>query len=198
MNIGIKELLQHRAELGRALRNFHFEHTDDGRILLAQQGLFIGGAFTHTLNGADKRVDPNLYVNEGLMDVLAVYFTAATAPTGFSVATFINNVAPVATLTAATFTGTMGEFTNYTQSTRPAWTPGAPSAQTIGNSASVANFTINTGGGSVWGAALIVGANAKSATSGKLAACTQFTAQRSGLLAGDTLAIEYDILAQST
>lgn len=190
------DLRAHGRELARALSNFHVEPTEDGRLYFAKQKLYIGGVFAHSVNGLDRRIDENLFVDEGLMDVLTTYFVAGTQATGFYIAPFINNVAPVNTLTAATFNTTMGEFTAYTNATRPQWTPGTPATNSVGNSASPANFVLNANG-SMWGMAMFINANAKTSGTGKLAAATQFAAQRTGLLSGDTVACEYDILAQS-
>ncbi|GAA0721285.1 hypothetical protein [Dokdonella soli] len=198
-----ESLLAHRDEFARALRNFQFEPTDDGRVLFPQQGVFVGGVFTHNVNGADIRMDPNLIVNQGLNDLLGVYFANSTNRVTFYIAPYSNNVVPVATLTGTggtAFATVQGETTNYTQATRPTWTQAGASSQTIGNDASPAQFTIGTGGiAAIYGAALLTGTGVKAdAASTVLVACSAFASARLNLLAADTLSIQYDITATST
>lgn len=191
----VHDLIRHRAEFARALRNYNFERTTDGRVLFPRQGLFIAGVFSARVDGGPRDVFPNTFVNEGLDDVLQVYFHGTSQRTGFFIAPFSNNVTPAAGLTAATFAATQGEFTNYTESTRVAWVEAAASGQSISNSASPARFTIGTGGGTVWGAGML-SASAKSATTGVLPAAGKFGDEALTLTAGSKLDVEYAIDAQ--
>ena len=189
-------LMARRAELARALRNFHYEPTDDGRLYFPKQKAFVGGVFSTTVNGRDERIDPNTMTKQGLDDVLACYFPVAsrgTVPTGLYFAPYINDVTPADTLTAANYNGIMDEFTNYTEATRPQWTGAAVSNQTTGNAAAPGVFTFGVGGGTVRGMALI-SSSAKESTSGKLVCCAAFGAARV-LLAGDVLSAKYDLTA---
>jgi len=185
-------VMQHRAEFARALRNFRYERTPTG-ILFPEQRMHVGGVFTHRVNGQDAAVDPNVFTYEGLDDLLNVYFHGSTQPTTFYIAPFSGDVSPAQSLTAATFTATQTEFTNYTESTRVVWNEAAAASQSITNAANPARFTIGTGGGTIWGAALAT-ASTKSATTGKLPACAKFSDSRV-LLAGDKLDIEYALTA---
>jgi hypothetical protein len=183
----------HRAELSRALRNHHFERTDDGRLLFPRAGLVAAGAFRTWVNGADEQIDSNILVLTGLDDILKVYFAQSAQRTAFYIAPFSGNVAPVNTLDAATFPATQTEFINYTEATRPVWAKDAEATQNIANATTPARFTADTGGGTVWGAAMTT-ASAKSAITGLLVCCAQFAASRV-LQATDKLDIEYAITA---
>lgn len=188
--------MAHRAELGRALRSFRFERTDDGRCYFPKAKIFVGGSFRHSVNGLDVRIDPNLVVAEGIDDILNVYFHGSAQRTAFYIAPFSGNVDPTDGLTAATFTATQTEFTNYTQSTRVVWNEAASASQSVSNTANPALFTIGSGGGTIWGVGLMT-ASVKSATTGVLVACTKFSAARSDLLEADKLSIEYTITGTS-
>lgn len=181
-------------ELARALRNHHYEPADDGRLLLPRQRIYIGGSFLSDVNGADRRVTPNLYVAEGRTDLLSVYFKQTSGPTGYYIAPFAGNVDPDDTLTAANFAARQTEFTAYNEATRVTWTPGAISTPQVDNSGALATFTITSDGATVWGFALLT-AQTKSATTGKLIACTKDATARDNLRAGDKLNVQYAIVA---
>lgn len=187
-------LMRNRNELARALRNHHYEAMDDGRVLFPRQGLIAAGVFRTWVNGGDERVDSNVLTLAGLSNILSVYFAQGSQAAAFYVAPFSDNEEPANTLTAATFASTLTEFTNYTQSTRPTWAKDAEASQSIGNATTPARFTIDAGGGTVWGASLIT-ASAKSSTGGLLVPCSKFAAARV-LLEGDNLDIEYTITAE--
>jgi hypothetical protein len=185
-----------RNDLARALRNFHYEAADDGRILLPQAGVFIGGSGFTDVNGEDRRVIPNVFTAEGLTDVLKVAFKQGSAATAFYLAPFSGNVDPDgATLTAANFATNQTEFTAYNESTRQTWTPADPTTPSIGNAASLATFTNTTAGATVWGFGFLTN-QVKSATTGKLYACWKDTTARDNLHAGDKLNLQYGIVAQ--
>lgn len=182
-------LTTHRAEIARALRNRKYETTPDG-VFFPDQKVMATGMFVTRVNGTDERLDPNMVVNQGLDDVLNVYFGNVAKRTNFYLAPFSGSGAIAAGLTAANFTATQTEFTNFTESTRVAWThPNTTSTQTISNTAAPARFTIGTGGGTIWGAGMLT-EQAKSGTGGVLVAASLFAASRV-LLAGDKLDIEY-------
>lgn len=191
-------------KLGRAIaaavRNNQFEFTEDGQLLLSKSKLMIGGYFPveHIRDGQviyreDSR---NIVVNEGLNYDLAVALANGSQITAWYVALFAGNVTPSASLTGANFTATTTEFTNYTESTRQVWTPGDVANQSVDNSAAKAAFTIGTGGGSVYGAALL-SAPAKSAVTGIAFAASRFSVKRD-VLEGDLLNVGYAIGATST
>lgn len=184
-----------RRQIAQALAGHQFEFTDDARILLPKHKLMLGGVFTTDKNGGDKSIDPNLVVNEGLVDMLVVYFQQGAQRTAFYMAPFSGNVAPAATLKAATFASTQTEFTNYAESARVPWTPPASpvTTPTVSNSASVATITANADNQSVWGFGLLT-AQAKSATTGVLVAATQFSKVKN-VDTGDKLNTSYSFTA---
>lgn len=186
-----------RNDIARALRGHTYEVVEGGRVLIPNAKVYVGGVFEHNVNGLDACVDPNLMVSEGLINLLVVQFRNHAQNTAYYLAPFAGNVAPVGTLTAANFASTQTEFTNYSEATRPQWTPpGAdPVTPAIDNSASPGVCTINAAAQTVWGFGLIAGASAKSATTGVLIAATQFAAARSNLNSGDKLNVTYSITA---
>lgn len=186
-------------DLARALRNNDYEVIDEGSIFVPKQNIRIAGEFVHSVNGCDERRDANLIVDEGLQQLLDVNFNSGTPITAWYCGLYSGNVSPVNTWTAANVTANSTEFTNYTQSTRVAWTSnGAASLgpNSVSNSSSTAAFTIGTGGGTVWGA-FLASASAKSATSGKLNSASKFASSRT-LLAADVLNIAYTVSMTSS
>lgn len=189
----LSDLRRHAGEFLRALSNGHYERTPSG-IVFPRQRVCLGGIFTALVDGAPPALGHNLVVNGALDAVLNVFFRSASANANFYIAPFSNNLAPVATLTAATFPGTQTEFTNYTETARPPWTTnGASTAQALSNSNSLAQFTFGAGGGTVYGAALTTVAT-KSATTGLLISAALFDAPVT-LNAGGRLQIQYDFQA---
>ena len=99
-----------------------------------------------------KEVIHNLVVNEGLADVLDVYFKSGTQSATWYIAIFGSDSTPAATWTYAVPVCT--EFTNYDESTREEWVEGSITAQTLDNSASPAEFTCTSGTNTIYGAML--------------------------------------------
>lgn len=114
----------------------------------------------------------NLVVNEGLDDVLDIYFKGGTATTTWYIAIFSSDSTPAAGWTYAVPTYT--EFTNYDESTREEWVEGTISSQSLDNSASPAEFTCTSGTNTIYGASL-VGNSTKGDTGG---GATMFSAAR--------------------
>lgn len=188
------DLMRHRAEFARAVRNKHFEFTDGG-IAFPKQGVVLGGVFETTINGRDRQIDPNKIPTAGLNHALAVIVGGAVGVSPWHVALFSGNVVPQDTLTAATFTGTMTEFTGYSEATRVPYVEGVPAAGAVDNDASRAEFTINAAA-TLYGGALL-SASAKSAVIGEILACARFGASRT-VQAGDTLQVKYALSLTST
>lgn len=186
-------LEKHRAEFARALANFHYEATPAG-LLFPKQDTVMGGVFRHRLNDGPKAIEPNVMALAGLSDFLKVYFAGAAQTAAFYIAPYSGTATPTSALTAANFTATQTEFTNYDESARVTWADDAESGQSIANATTPARFTIATGGGDIRGAAM-VSASAKSSTSGLLVCCAAFASARLGLQAGDKFDIEYEITA---
>jgi hypothetical protein len=186
-------LKAYRAEIGRALANFRFERTDDGRIYLPDQKAYIGGVFEHSVNGGDRAIDANLMMFASLDDILNVYFKVSAQRTAFYLMPFSANANPTQDLLSSTFNSALTEFVNYTQSARPAWTPGTEASQSVDNSGAPATFTIASGGGTVWGAAMTT-SSTKGGSGGLLICASKFTAARN-LLATDVLSLQYTLTA---
>lgn len=195
----LDNLQLHRADVARALRNRHYERMDDGRLMfprinVAGGGAVMGGAFRHWLNGEDERIDSNILLYAGLDDILSVYFASGAQHATFYVAAYSNAADPPPDLRAANFASTMGEFTHYTESTRPVWAKDAVSSRTIGNSTTPARFTSDATGGTVNGLALAT-ASAKGSTSGLIVACARFSDPRGLPGTGNKLDAEYAFTA---
>lgn len=167
----------------------------DGKSKFAEK-LFIGGRFKFECfdhNGDLKWVDksPNIWVNEGIIDLLTVYCKAGTAPVALYVGlrTDSNNA-------AATWIHTPGtdwtEFTAYSGGARKEWVDGTIINNRISNSGSVAIFPI-TGTATITG-----GFMAKSSTRGgggtddKLLCSSQLGIARP-VTDGDTVNITYEL-----
>ena len=192
-------LMQHesfRRDVARALAGHNFELTDDGRIYVPRAKAYLGGVFTHAVNGADRQVDPNLLPAAALIDVLGVYFKGSTQRTAFYLAPFSGSADPTGSLTGATFPATQTEFTNYSENARQVWTPpaGALASPAIDNSAAPGVFTVSSDAQTVWGFGLLTTA-AKGDTNGLLVACSKFTNARTGLMTGDKLSVQYSFTA---
>jgi len=178
---------RHLGELRRAVRNHQYEQTPSG-IYFNKLHATAAGVFEHWLNGEDHRVDPNVFALTGL-DTL---FTTGLTAGSYYLAPYSTNIAPTSALTAATFPGTQGEFTNYTETARVPWVKdGYASNQLLTNATTKAVFTANTGGGTVYGIGM-TNTPTKSATSGTLIACAAFAASRI-LQATDTLTVQYTL-----
>jgi hypothetical protein len=183
------------SELRRALRNHHWERSASGIVFPASK-LVASGLFVTDVNGRDVREDPNLVVNEGLNAMLDIMLHASTQITTWYVSLSSGNVSPAATWTAANYVANATEFTTYTETVRQTYVEAAASSQSTTNSASKAAFTIDTGGGSVWGAA-IQSVSTKSGTTGTLFCAAKFSAVRT-LVATDVLSIAYTVSLTSS
>lgn len=126
-------------------------------------------SFGFQLNDGPEIWTPNRVVNQGLNYALNAALLGQGVNSSWFIAPFAANVDPAANVTAANFSSTLTEFTNYTQANRQAWVPdGAATAQELINDATPALFTI--GGGaqtSIYGAVL-VSVSGKGATTGIL------------------------------
>jgi hypothetical protein len=190
-------------ELRRAIANHRYEETPIG-ILFPQAKVYAGGLFETRLNGGPWWAHPNLLPTQGLNALLDIALGAVSKETNWYIAPFNANVAPTSTLTAANFTSTQTEFTNYTEATRALWTPASASSGSVNNTASPVSITIGSGAqNDIYGLALI-SASAKSATTGKLAACTLLKDSdgdpkpRLDLVEGDELGLRYSISLTSS
>lgn len=170
----------------------------DGGILLPRHNIAVGGVY-HGQIVRDGRVieefeDHNLVVNQGLNSLLNIYFNGQTQITSWFLGLFEGNYTPVATLTAATVTGSSTECTAYGEATRPEFVEAAAASQSITNSASRATFTFNATK-TIYGAFLVSDAT-KSGTSGTLFSAARFNSSKS-VVSGDQLLLTYTFSASS-
>ena len=191
-------------ELGRALRNPRLhERTPDG-ILFPKAGLIFGGHFgSKALEPGAHPSDyawaygPNAVANEFINAALNSMFNQIAGPANWSIAPFLNNLAPTSALTAATFKDTQGEFTAYSEGTRQAWTPNDDSTvQSVSNDEAPATFTIATNPATPRGAVLIT-ASGKNATTGILGAGGLFGVANT-INVGGKLLVSYGMTGTST
>jgi len=135
----------------------------------------------------------NLVTNEGLNDLLNVYYKGAAAPGAFYIG--LTNASPnfAATDTMSSHAG-WTENTSYSETTRPQCNFGSVSGQSVSNSASPATFSISAN--TTIGGAFLTTNNTKGGTSGRLIGGAAFSANRS-LQSGDTLTITVTASASS-
>lgn len=136
----------------------------------------------------------NIVVNEGLNNLLSVYFNAGTQITAWYLGVFEANYTPVATVTAATIAAASTECTAYASATRPAFDEAAPASQSISNSASRASFVFNATK-TIYGA-FLVSSSVKSGTAGTLFSAAQFASSKA-VVSGDELLLTYTFTASS-
>lgn len=194
----LKNIIENARAFLDAIKYGRLRITPEG-ILFTEEGVTVGGYFDTWLNGKDHQRSNNNVPTEALNYLLKTGITGVGGLTTWNIAPFDTNVTPGSTLTAATFAATCGEFINYDEATRQAYTvPTDPTAGSYDNSAALAAFTISTGvaAHSVYGAA-ILSASAKSATTGKILCASKFSSARV-VNATDVLSVKYTIAATST
>jgi len=184
---------KHAKEFLRYIRNFQFEYADTG-ILFPKASVIAKGVFHDSVNGAPFQfAGHNLIVDQGLIYMLKAAMTEETQPTDWYVAPFNGPATVLSTWTAANFAANATELTTeYTEATRPVWTPDAvdTGAISVDNDTAPATYTIN-GSVTVTGAGLL-SSNVKAGTGGILAAASRFTASRT-LADADAYSLRYGI-----
>lgn len=156
---------------------------------------FKGYFETQVGDGPWVRAD-NIVVDQGVMYLINTGLAAGAASTIFYIAPFSGSVTPLAAWTAANFTGNSTEFTNYTESVRQTWQKDTAAGNAIVNNTTPATFTIDTGGGTIRGAALI-SVSTKSATTGTLIAAARFDVDKV-MTAGEELRVKYTLTGTSS
>lgn len=135
----------------------------------------------------------NIVPSAGILDLLDVYIGNGTQTTTWYLAPFAGNVTPAAGWTATTFDSLATEFTNYTQSTRPALVPGAAASGEINNLASLATITVGADTATqdtIWGIGLI-SSSTKEGTTGVLFSAARLATSRANLLEDDQINLSY-------
>jgi hypothetical protein len=145
----------------------------------------------------ERMESPNLIVNQGLVygAGVALGVSGVTQITSWYVALISGTPTVGAGNTYATPSG-WTEVTAYDEATREAYVGAAGSTGVVTNTASVAEFTIASGGATIGGAAIVGGGSAAStkgdtAGGGTLWSAAAFTGGNRVLLAGDLLRITY-------
>lgn len=155
--------------------------------------LKVGGYFVavcYDKNGNVKWTNfaKNLVVNVGLDDLLDVYLAAGTQTTTWYAG--IKNAGAVAATDTLASHAAWTENTNYT-GTRPQWTPGTVSGQSVDNSAAKATFAIDTDSQTINGALIC---SVASGTTGILFCAADFASAKSAD-SGDTIELTYTLSA---
>ena len=163
-----------------------------------QEGLRLRGTFVVRCVGADglvkwTEVSPNTIVNTGLDYILDSSLSNATQTTTFYVGLTDGTPTVAVGDTMASHAGWV-EVVAYTEANRITWVEAGASGQSITNSASTADFSINANGTTIGGAFLTTD-NTKSGTIGTLVAAAAFGAGDKSADSGDTLQVTYTINA---
>ena len=128
-----------------------------------------------------------------LNDLLSVYLAGGSQSATWYLALINNTPSPsLSTNDTSSSHGGWSEFTNYTESVRQTWTPGSVTGQSVTNPTS-ASFTMDTGGGAVYGAFLI-SVSTKGGTTGTLYGGAAFSGDRA-VINGDTLNVTVTLTA---
>lgn len=176
----------------------NFERNKSGLLVPKQKilgfGRYEGKIFDKKGRLKEEFIDENLVVNQGLNDMLAVYLQGGAQKSSWFMGIFQGNYAPVPTDTAANWAANATECSNYTNATRPSWTPAAPAAQSITNSAAPATFTFNATV-TIFGAALVSN-NVIGGTTGTLFSEAAFQSPKA-VESGDQLLLTYSFTAAS-
>lgn len=165
------------------------------------ENLKLEGTWTFTCENPDGSIAwtetvHNSVVNQGLNDILSVYFVSGTQKTTWYIGlvdapSFANFNAGD---TAASHAG-WTESVAYSEGVRQTWGAGAPSSQSITN-ASSANFTCNANGTQIKGAFLISN-NTKGGNTGTLWSEGAFASIQT-LQSGQVLHVTYTLNAASS
>lgn len=157
-------------------------------------GKFVKGVWESGHDVVDEWTFDNLVTNEGLNDVLGVYFNSVAQKTAWYLAVFEGNYTPLATDTAAGWAAASTECTAYASATRPQWVNAAASAQSITNSASRASFVFNATK-TIYGASMH-SSSTKAGTAGVLWSAARFSASKS-VVNLDEMLLTYTFTASS-
>lgn len=191
--------MKYANDIAKFIESGDFEATDEG--LLIHRSILARGRYTHSVNGQDVQVDPNLIPTEGITYILGSALGSTSKISTWYLAVFSGAVTPTASWTAANFASNASEITSttegYSNATRPAWTPGSVAAGVIGNLSSKAVFNIVcTTSVNISGAALL-SSNTRGGTSGVLVSASRFGTVRQ-VYSGDAFELGYEVELQDT
>ncbi len=163
-------------------------------LLGCDDGFRLGGVFHVRCVAPDGTVRwedtaENLVTNTALNDVLNVYFRATSGPAAWYMG-LVDNASFSAYSGADTAASHVGwlENQNYSNSTRPQWSPGAASSQSITNGSTV-NFNM-TATATIRGLFINTN-NTVGGTTGILGAEASFSGGNQAVNNGDTLQCTY-------
>lgn len=154
----------------------------------------VGGRFElicRDKEGKIKWVDyiDNLVVNQGLQHILDAVFSGASQVATWYLGLTAGSPSPAGADTLASHGG-WTEFTDYSEGARQEWVE-VRSSQTLTNTASKADFSIN-GSGTVGGAFL---SSASTGTSGTLMSAGALSGGNRSVASGDTVSVTYEFSA---
>lgn len=167
--------------------------------LLIPRKIALGGRFGIEVIRNGRSLGPlewsdNIVVDEFLNYCLDASLSAGSQKNSWYIGLFKGNYTPLASNTGATIASLSTELTEYTQTTRVAWTDAGPAAKTITNAANRATFTINASV-TAYGAFLVSNSvKGDNSASSILCASSKFNASRD-LIADDQLLVTYQISA---
>lgn len=134
----------------------------------------------------------NTIVNAGLDHALDATLSAGTQITTWYVGLTDGTPTVAAGDTMSSHAG-WAEVTTYSESVRQTWTDAGVSSQSVTNSASTADFSIN--GTATVGGAFLTSNSTKGGTTGTLFAAEAFSGGDKSLTSGDTLSVTYTVSA---
>lgn len=159
-------------------------------------GFIPGGAYEVYHNGELVELAPNIVPSAARSYLLKAGVAGGAQISSWYGMPFVNGVDPTADLTAANFNATLGEFTNYSEVSRPAWVQDVEAGQAIVNGTTLMSITIGTGADQVINGFALVSTNIKGGAGGTLLAATRFAAERP-VQEGDVLEFKYTMQAQA-
>ncbi len=189
------ELLRHRSEVARAIRNLKYEVTPTGFHIPSMRA-DINGVMESWLNGRDHQIHANMFTTEGRNHTLDVLVANGSVIGTWYCAPFGNST-PAATWTGANFTANALEFDDYDEVTRVEYEEGAIASGSVSNSANRAEFTISAGISSTLYGAGLLSVSTKNAVTGKCLAASLFAASRA-VVATDVLGVQYTLSLTSS
>ena len=165
-------------------------------------GASIGGVFKMVAEDADGKIlweeeFRNSVTSAGLDHMLNVVFRGTTQVTTWYMG-LVDNAGFTQFQAGDTMSSHSGwsESAAYSESTRPAWSPGAPSSNTISNGTEV-EFTINADNTAIRGA-FITSNSTKSGTTGTLASTGSLSGGPQTLNTGSKLKLTYSLPMTAT
>ena len=184
-----------------------YDRTESGLLIARNliEPVKAGGFYEYELVRNGRIIDTwshyNICTAEGLTHSLALSFAGETQHNWYVALANTDSHTPVDGDTYQTVMSSGNyEFVAYKETTREAWTPGTPSSKSVDNSASKAEFTIDTGGPySVYGAMLVSLSTKNDATAGNyLYSFGLFSAAKTGLIEDDIVRVTITLSLTNT